>query len=1001
LNSSQDPVDVPNRDIYGWCSCIAISPSATGTRFKMLAGTQNLKSYEGYFHTETTTGVWTSGDPSSTQGIHDDQQMVEFAPSDPSIVYLANDGGIYRSNDSGINWKKASNGLIITQFYALGNWKDYGTVLGGGTQDQGSIVTQGGLTWELVDADTDGGYVLFDSIAPQHIFVELQRRNPKRFKSVEAPQEFDIIQALLTDLRTNGPCPPLENPDPINILPSPPWLRVLAQSYRNADDPSGINGDAYFTGDKWVNRLDYGEDGFAWIAISPFLIREGFISAISVSEQNPEIIYVGTGDLAHRSANPSPSKVFYFDKAISTDCIGDWKNITLNTLELNQPVTDIVINPYDDDEIFVSFGWDYDEGSEPEGFIYKRSRIGNTNSFEWINLTPNASRFPRISVNALVLHPRNPNILFAGTDIGVLLVSLDDDPLSWISTGTNMLHPIVTDLRADHRSNAIFAATFGKGVYKLALNDVGKTRVYLRSNALDTGEDLCIPTGQIDPLSNGKRVHYWQSPDIKVITKEKYEELKSFIDPVFTGSDEIDGIEFDQIEDTKIELDTDYYILVQAHNKGKEVATNVNVRLLYGKEGALPINYADFGQNPGNGNWKEVGPVQEIEFLEPYKPKILKWEWNSGLPSLGIFDFFALISEMSDADADKFENDNINPKFLSETERKASFKRLGKNFKQDCIPTNEIKPMDTVSFLDFVKKNQGILYGVFLTLLILWIGKNFLYNPCCENTQVVDNPMFEQVKPGKPQGIVREDDPLVARCPEEQESIIINLNDLTVTCESGRNCFERYDDKIGIISHQADYEPEIQGDLDPAYLGYKLCDGNLPGINCNEPPPLGGGGGGGEDEFSHFPSDSYDFKSGSPIASDILSLTSNDPLLLYNPCPQQSSNFITICVLDFDFDAEKRAYLSDGDCSKDYLDCINDDLPLLCPNSPVDFATWEDGISADKFTVRTMHSDTKGNTSVIYVTLIKTNEDNKVFRIAYNNDAYLKGRVRIQGTPTI
>ena len=91
-----------------------------------------------------------------------------------------------------------------------------------------------------------------------------------------------------------------------------------------------------------------------------------------------------------------------------------------------------------------------------------------------------------------------------------------------------------------------------------------------------------------------------------------------------------------------------------------------------------------------------------------------------------------------------------------------------------------------------------------------------------------------------------------------------------------------------------------QGEKDPLYLGYPLCTGGNPGINCSEPPPpdLFGPGNSG-----------FDFKNGSLPVIDILSISKKSPLLDYKFCNNTDNFFLTITVMDMNFTDAKSLYL--------------------------------------------------------------------------------------------
>ena len=68
-------------------------------------------------------------------------------PQTETWSYFANDGGVWRSADKGETVEKASNGLVITQFYNIDFWKSLSNVTGNGAQDDGVNLTTSSLSW--------------------------------------------------------------------------------------------------------------------------------------------------------------------------------------------------------------------------------------------------------------------------------------------------------------------------------------------------------------------------------------------------------------------------------------------------------------------------------------------------------------------------------------------------------------------------------------------------------------------------------------------------------------------------------------------------------------------------------------------------------------------------------------------------------------------------------------------------------------------------------------
>ncbi len=70
-------------------------------------------------------------------GIHVDFHAIAFHPTNPDLIWIGNDGGVYRSEDRGLTFRETNKGLVTTQFYAFAVHRTLGTPAGG-TQDNGT-----------------------------------------------------------------------------------------------------------------------------------------------------------------------------------------------------------------------------------------------------------------------------------------------------------------------------------------------------------------------------------------------------------------------------------------------------------------------------------------------------------------------------------------------------------------------------------------------------------------------------------------------------------------------------------------------------------------------------------------------------------------------------------------------------------------------------------------------------------------------------------------------
>jgi hypothetical protein len=105
-----------------------------------------------------TTFTWTNltNKGNSGDSIHPDQHALAFDPGDPNMIYVGNDGGMYRSPNRGVNWVAINRGLGITEVEYVDH--DLGTsrYLLAGTQDNGTTRYLGNPVWEHAQ-DGDGG----------------------------------------------------------------------------------------------------------------------------------------------------------------------------------------------------------------------------------------------------------------------------------------------------------------------------------------------------------------------------------------------------------------------------------------------------------------------------------------------------------------------------------------------------------------------------------------------------------------------------------------------------------------------------------------------------------------------------------------------------------------------------------------------------------------------------------------------------------------------------
>lgn len=349
-------------------------------------------------------------------GAHVDQHALAFNASVSGEVLLGNDGGLYRSSDSGVTLEKFNN-LPITQFYRFYVDSQNGDKIYGGSQDNQHVrTTTGGIDDWVVLGGNDGLQPLVQTDNTNVLYLLSQ--SGFLLKSINDGEGFTA------DVRQP---PGRKNWDmPIRLDPQEPETLYSAGHYVAKSTDGAQN----------------------WVQISPDItngdgggnLTFGTATSLSISSFDSNRIYAGTDE---GNAWTTP------------DGGGLWVNISEGLPD--RWVTSIYASPADPDVVYITLsGYRF---GEDIGHVYRSDNAGAN----WVNI---GSNLPDIPVNDILMDSYGN--LYLATDVGVLASA--DDGASWEVLGENMPPVVVTDMHIHETDELLYVATYGRSAYKLDLS---------------------------------------------------------------------------------------------------------------------------------------------------------------------------------------------------------------------------------------------------------------------------------------------------------------------------------------------------------------------------------------------------------------------------------------------------------------------------------------------------------------------------------------------------
>jgi uncharacterized protein (TIGR03437 family) len=463
-----------------WVQTTTPAPTMSGTYYALALAVDPTDANTVYYGTIGLTGaigtVWRSRDGGLnwisisngngvTGGLHVDTHWIAVSPANPNILFTANDGGIWRTDNATadtVAWTSLNQALNITQFYTVALHPTDPNILLGGTQDNGTDRYNGDLRW-FHSRGGDGGATLIDQSNPQVMYHTFINSNNSSGATPVIGPEISFDGGNNWTRRGCFNC----TAQPGNFNPSD-RVSNYAPMVQHVGFGGGQGNVIYFGAHRLYRSVDQGvtwtglgasADGFGAdltknIPQSSFGFPS-YITAIAAhpaldSKVNPpgEMVWVGTGDgLVQFTANAGAAAGATFS------------NVTRAPLP-DRFVTDIALDQADQRRAVVVYsGFNANTPSTP-GHVFLTTDRGAT----WIDISGN---LPDIPVNSAVIDPLLLNTYYIGTDLGVFRTT--DGGSTWVRLSNAMPNVAVFMLRYHAATRSLVAATHGRGVYRLKL----------------------------------------------------------------------------------------------------------------------------------------------------------------------------------------------------------------------------------------------------------------------------------------------------------------------------------------------------------------------------------------------------------------------------------------------------------------------------------------------------------------------------------------------------
>lgn len=379
------------------------------------------------------------GDPNYA---HADQHVIRFHPgyngTTNKIMYVANDGGMFRTNDARANvgktlsavcgtpvagavtWTEINTDYVTMQFYHGSVYPD-GSRFFGGTQDNGTWRGTAGVpNWQRL-LGGDGGYTAVDTKG-------------------DANANNDVLFGAFTGLSVQKSVDGGANfDDAITGISGDNGFQFIAPLAMNETNRNLLWNGGFFIW-RTTNQAN------SWTQASALTAGDGSVSAVASAASDQNRVIVGMSD----------GYIHYNGAALAATSTTNWPF----TRPRSAFVTSVAIDPNNALVAYAAYA------TFSGNSIYKSTNGGAS----WVAVPgTGVNVLPRVPATAVVVDPTDGNRVYVGTDIGVY-TSIDGG-VNWYRENTGFGNVSVESLAINSTGTRyLFAFTHGRGAWRVPLN---------------------------------------------------------------------------------------------------------------------------------------------------------------------------------------------------------------------------------------------------------------------------------------------------------------------------------------------------------------------------------------------------------------------------------------------------------------------------------------------------------------------------------------------------